>query len=183
MHQPQFGDGIISYLTRKYGGNVHENGIVTISTKSIYSDTPSEDLKLLVEFTGNGFFWSGNEPNQWICWDFHDVRITPSHYLLKASRLKSWILEGSLDGQNWTELDRRRDDDEAFWLGSTLPFAVSVVAECRFVRLTQTGENHQGDHCLFVWGMELFGTLFECRLLPDLLSFMDSGFALFESRE
>jgi hypothetical protein len=34
-------DGIIFYLTRKHGGNVHENGIVTITSKSVYKDKPS----------------------------------------------------------------------------------------------------------------------------------------------
>jgi hypothetical protein len=31
-------EGIISYLTRKQGGNVHDEGIVTITSKSVYKD-------------------------------------------------------------------------------------------------------------------------------------------------
>jgi hypothetical protein len=31
-------EGIISYLTRKHGGNVHDKGIVTITSKSVASD-------------------------------------------------------------------------------------------------------------------------------------------------
>jgi hypothetical protein len=33
-------EGIISYLTKKHGGNVHEKGIVTIASKSVYDDDP-----------------------------------------------------------------------------------------------------------------------------------------------
>jgi hypothetical protein len=32
-------DGIIAYLTRKQGGNVHDKGVVTITSKSIRSDS------------------------------------------------------------------------------------------------------------------------------------------------
>jgi hypothetical protein len=31
-------EGIISYLTRKHGGNVHDKGIVTITSKSVHDD-------------------------------------------------------------------------------------------------------------------------------------------------
>jgi hypothetical protein len=33
-------DGIISYLTRKHGGNVHDKGIVTIASKSVKNGVP-----------------------------------------------------------------------------------------------------------------------------------------------
>jgi hypothetical protein len=38
LKQAKAVDGIISYLTGKHGGNVHEKGIVTITSKSIYTD-------------------------------------------------------------------------------------------------------------------------------------------------
>jgi hypothetical protein len=34
-------DGIISYLTRKHGGNVHGKGIATITSKSVMYDAPN----------------------------------------------------------------------------------------------------------------------------------------------
>jgi hypothetical protein len=33
-------EGIISYLTRKHGGNVHDKGIVTLTSKSVNNDNP-----------------------------------------------------------------------------------------------------------------------------------------------
>jgi hypothetical protein len=40
MERPKQLEGIISYLTKKHGGNVHEKGIVTVRSKSVLKDDP-----------------------------------------------------------------------------------------------------------------------------------------------
>jgi hypothetical protein len=93
--------------------------------------------------------------------------------------LKSWVVENSLDGAAWTEIDRETDNKdfkadswETLNAGhGTASFAVSKPAECRFIRLTQTGKRHpindpffkscNGDDHLVIRAFEVFGTLLE----------------------
>jgi hypothetical protein len=152
-------DGIISYLTKKHGGHVHDNGIVTITAKSV-SDDPQYALKNVAAFPDGGYFASGNALNQWVCWDFREMRVRSTHYTIGADRLKSWVVEGSLDGKSWTEIDRQTES-KAFEHNIRASFAVSKPAELRFIRLTQTSKNRYGDHMLCLDAVEFFGTLSE----------------------
>jgi hypothetical protein len=38
------------------------------------------------------------------------MRIRLTHYSLFADRLKSWVLEGSVEGESWMEIDRQTDN-------------------------------------------------------------------------
>jgi hypothetical protein len=154
-------NGIISYLTKKYGGNVQEKGIVTITSKSI-PKYPSCALKNVADLTSYSEFCSKKEPGQWVCWDFHEMRVRPTHYTIKAEWLKSWVVEGSLDGTSWTEIDRQTDNsDFRDWYQNTASFAVSNPAEFRFIRLTQADKNNRYNDVLALRAVEFFGTLSE----------------------
>jgi hypothetical protein len=156
-------DGIISYLTRKHGGNVHDLGIVTITSKSLFSNQLKSAVRNAADFTSNSSFCSKNKPNQWICWNFHDSRIRPTHYTVRSDRdysLTSWIVETSLDGWKWTEIDRRikkKDLDNSPYMAS---FPVADSAECGFIRLEKLPDP-QGRDKLFVFAFEVFGTLLD----------------------
>jgi hypothetical protein len=164
--------GIISYLTRKHGGNVHDKGIVTITSKSVISDDPKYAARNVADLTYDSDFCSKNESlssvfcsswerGQWICWDFRNLRVRPTHYTIKSFKLKSWVVESSL-GERWTEIDRKTDNEDFNAFGSrTASFAVSKSAECRFIRLRQTGEGHGGKDHLEIRAFEVFGTLLE----------------------
>jgi hypothetical protein len=154
-------DGIISYLTKKHGGNVQEKGIVTITSKSVLNDDPNYALKNVADLTSDALFWSNGEPDQWVCWDFRETGVCPTHYTLEAMFLKSWVVEGSLDGTSWTEIDRQTDNQEFRGKWNRASFAISKPGECRFIRLAQTGKNHDGTNVLFLGGVEFFGTLSE----------------------
>jgi hypothetical protein len=95
-------DGIISYLTLKHGGNVHDKGIVTITSKSVYDDDPRWALRHVADLTSSSEFISNDGPGQWVCWDFHERRVRLSQYTIKSHKLKSWVLESSLDAVTWS---------------------------------------------------------------------------------
>jgi hypothetical protein len=153
-------DGIISYLTLKHGGNVHDKGIATISSKSV-DDNPKYAVRNVADFTSRSYFHSKDEPGQWVCWDFHEMRVRPTHYTIKSFWLKSWVVESSLDFMNWTEIDRKTDNEDYETGWKTASYAVSNSAECRFIRLTQTDKNHIREDDLVIWSFEFFGTLLE----------------------
>jgi hypothetical protein len=156
----QIVDGIISDLTRKHGGNVHDKGIVTITSKSV-SDNPRYALRNVADLNSDSYFWSKNQPGQWVCWDFHEMRVRPTHYTIRSHYLKSWVVESSLDFINWTEIDRKTDTEDLKNFSETASPAVSNSAECRFIRLTQTGKRDDGSYSLPIRSFEVFGVLIE----------------------
>jgi hypothetical protein len=160
-------DGIISYLTTKHGGNVDEKGIVTITSKSRMNQGKSPNK--LADLADDSWFSSDSQPGQWICWDFHERRVRLTHYTLWIAYVKSWVLEGSPDGETWTEIDRQTDNQDFTDVDLMFPkawkavsFAVSDASDFRFIRLTQTDMDHRGSHYLLCMrAVEFFGTLSE----------------------
>jgi hypothetical protein len=153
-------EGIISYLTKEHGGNVHEKGIVNLTSKSVLNQSGNR-LRNVADRANNYGFSSEDEPGQWICWDFGGMRVRPTHYTLWARYLISWVVEGSLDGMRWTEMDRHTGskDFTASWNRGS--FALANSMECRFIRLTQTSKNQSGHDQLFSGFVEFFGSLSE----------------------
>jgi uncharacterized coiled-coil protein SlyX len=151
--------GIISYLTRKHGGNVHDKGIITITSKSVWADDPQYAPRNLADFTSDLYFNSRDEPGQWICWDFHQLRVRPTRYTITSGHLQSWVVASSLDGKAWTEIDRKKNNEDLRERPWTASFAVSKSAECRFIRLTRGA--HFGHNRLVLEAFEVFGTLLE----------------------
>jgi hypothetical protein len=78
----------ISDLTQKHAGNVHDQGIVTITSKSVSSDSPETVPVNVADLTTSSDFLSDNTPDQWICWDFGEMRVRPTHYTIQSFRLK-----------------------------------------------------------------------------------------------
>jgi hypothetical protein len=162
-------EGIISYLTREYGGNVHDRGIVTVTSSEPYSSDSSYAAKNAADLTADSYFYSKNAPNQWLCYDFGDRRIILTHYSIRsryngsADDLypKSWVIEILNEGSNWEEVDRRENDSSLKGRNQTQLFKVSRLVECRLVRLRQVGKNHysSSDDRLVISGFEIFGLL------------------------
>jgi hypothetical protein len=153
-------EGIVSYLTRKHGGNVHDKGIVIITSSSVYSDDPKHSVRNVGDIRSDSAFRSSHGADQWVRWDFRDMRIRMANYTIKAGTLKSWVVEGSMDGVNWVEVDRQTEtiNQSQSWVTS---FSVTKSVECRFIRLRQLGLNRIGNDHLALSTMEFFGTLFE----------------------
>jgi hypothetical protein len=109
-------------------------------------------------------FWSKLAENQWVCWNFHGITIRPTHYVIRSGSLKSWILESSLDEETWTEIDQHTEyAGLAGKLVRSGVFPLSQPGECHFIRLTQTGKNHNGTYKLALFAFEVFGTLLDER--------------------
>jgi hypothetical protein len=157
-------DGIISYLTTKHGGNVHDKGIVRMTSKSVHMDMPEKNRpQNAANLSSEPGFYSQDYPGEWLCWDFGEMRVGLTHYTIRTQYLKSWVVGGSLDGRSWKEIDRQTDNRDFNYHGfsGTASFVIADPAEFRFIRLTQTGRNHAGDDELLLRAVEFFGTLSE----------------------
>jgi hypothetical protein len=131
-------DGIISCLTRKHGGNVPDKGIVTIPSQSVWDDTYRHELSVVGDLTTHSCFASRSETDEWICWDFSQLRLRITHYAFRAYFMSSWVIHGSQDRDNWTEIDWRTGIQELPPKGTDVAsFPVSNTGEFRFIRLTK----------------------------------------------
>jgi hypothetical protein len=154
--------GIITYLTRKHSGNVHDRGIVTLTASSQTEAAANRPIRNLADLNTACNFWTRNESNQWICWNFKGLRIIPSHYTIMSEHgyvdLRSWVLEGSKDGSSWMELDKR-ENDASLKGGKIATFKIGRQEEVVMIRIRQTDTNHRGDHHLSLGAVEFFGSL------------------------
>jgi hypothetical protein len=157
-------NGIVAYLTRQCGGNVHDNGIVVITASSSYGTRPA----YLADLEQDMAFQTHNSSDSWFCYDFKGRTIKPTHYSIQSHystnlrhHPRSWIIEGSVNGSSWTELDRRENNTELNGVKLTRTFSISQSEEIRMIRMRQIGLNHAGNHHLLLTAFEVFGSLFE----------------------
>jgi hypothetical protein len=134
--------GIIAFLTWKCGGNVCDHGVVSVTSSSIYSGRVANHT---VDFNGLSHLQTKNSGNSWICYDFHVLRAKVSHYSIRSRNddnihhPKSWILEGSMDGNNWIELDCQKDRNELVGLSRSATFPTSRSQFVQMIRIRQHG--------------------------------------------
>jgi hypothetical protein len=150
-------NGIIYELTREHGGSICDKGIVRMESETVFDG----DVENLLDLWSDSEYCSKDEPGRWVLWEFQESFIRPTHYTIRSSRdkyLKSWLVEGSMDGKKWTELDQRKNDTHLKGNFAVQTFDVKSPVECRFVRLTQTGKNHSESNCLSFCALEIFGT-------------------------
>jgi hypothetical protein len=158
--------GIISFLTQKAGGNVHEKGVVKLTSSSVspapdQSPADQRGLEDVVNLESGFHFFSKSKPGQWVCWDFGEMRVRLDHYTIIGHSMKSWILHGSRNGDDWWEIDKQTDIQGSKNNWNPISFAVANPAEFRFIRLTQTAKRHAGDDVLGLQAVEFFGILFD----------------------
>jgi hypothetical protein len=172
-------DGIIAHLTREYGGNLHDRGIVEVTSGS-FEPTPEknhDDPKQVVDLDDDSIYWSDyrdeeedipNTKNNWVCYDLKERRIVPTHCTIRTcldgpggAHLKSWLVETSVDGGNWREVAREKGNDRLNGKLFVDTFAVTGCGECRFIRLVNIGRNHARNDCMNISAWEIFGSLIE----------------------
>ena len=160
-------DGIIAHLTRECGGNVHDKGVVTVTSSGC--DNELCHPKNAADFGSNSTFEAAQNPSQWICYDFRGQRVSLTSYSIRSTmgaRLRaprSWVLEVSNDGSecSWVVVDSREDNRSLRGNQATNNFAISAPPSgaFRFVRLRLTYHRCSMTNALWITGLELFGTL------------------------
>jgi hypothetical protein len=154
-------DGIVRYLSGKCRGNVHAKHIITITASS---QNENFWVHHLADLDSDNFFNSENRRDQWFCYDFKDQRIVLTHYSVRTYQYaeynpRSWVVESSADGENWTEIDRKVSGGDLYEVKAVRTFPIANPEECRMVRFRQIGPNHANNHYLCLLAFEVFGTL------------------------
>jgi hypothetical protein len=82
-----------------------------------------------------------------------------SSYGPNSYHLKNWVIEGSIDGTSWSELDRRENNTDLNNSYAVKTFNVCKVDTFRMIRLRQIGPNHGNNNYLIFTAFDLFGLL------------------------
>jgi E3 ubiquitin-protein ligase HECTD1 len=119
----------------------------------------------------DSYWYSYNENNSWLCYDFKDMQIKPTHYSIRSRYnggsddryLKNWIVEVSKDGLTWTTIDERRNNSDLKGANLTRTFTVSPCDYCRFIRVKHQGYSWQSSNYYYfvISSFEIFGDLRE----------------------
>jgi hypothetical protein len=162
-------NGIIDFLTRKCGRNVHDHGLVNIT--SLSSCGLNYQPKEAANLNADTKFGSRNGAGQWLCYEFLTGTIVLTGYSIRSQydrgpgscHLKDWVIETSMAGVEWTIVDRRTNNAELNKQNVTIWFCIDEGRHqgCRFVRLRQTGKSHFGNDELWLSSFEIFGDFVE----------------------
>ncbi|OHT14326.1 hypothetical protein TRFO_15380 [Tritrichomonas foetus] len=153
--------GIISHLYQLCQGNPCKKGLMKVTSSSIYFKHKPE---YALDFDINKYFASDDIASQWILFDFMKREVIPQYYIIRSqcdfiNNLKNWVLEGSKDGYNWKQLDKRINNSDLKEMNVVAKFHISNPFQCRYIRLKQIGSNWNGSEYLIITGIEFFGKL------------------------
>jgi hypothetical protein len=132
-------NGIISYLKQNDPNPV----LVTSSSNGNPFEIPENALNV------SDTIWSSKDiPNSWIQFNFKNMKIAPSKYLIrnKSSNWwedspQGWKLEGSNDGSNWESIHEVRDCESFRQANQEASFSCETSHFFSFLRFTQTEED------------------------------------------
>ena len=158
-------NGIFKYLTTKTGGNIHDNGIIEITSNSINPPYHPKNLLNQTSF----YIIKDSIKDAWVCFDFKKMKIEISNYSLKSffssqdkSHIKSWVLEVSNDGENWDKIDEQTNYQGLNGANITKTFEVSKKTFSRYCRIRLTDEYYGYPSCrLALNAIEFYGQIIE----------------------
>lgn len=159
-------NGIIKYLTTKSGGNIVENGTISISSNT--QANVSWPFKNIVDFSTDNYYDSqDNIQHHTVTFDFKSMRVKISNYSIKSPykdpnsnyQMKSWVLESSNDGSSWKIIDRQDNCSSINGKLLTSTFKSTMNEFSRFIRYRQTDKNWGNDQYLTINSLEFYGSL------------------------
>ncbi|KAK8871776.1 hypothetical protein M9Y10_007517 [Tritrichomonas musculus] len=172
-------NGILKYLSRLTGSNIHDNKKIRITTNSMHNDDHHYFFKNknyyhpknIVDFDLDNEYKSSDAGSAIICFDFKDMFVQLSNYAIQTTinekstaHLKNWVIEVSNDGTTWFEIDRRRNDESLKGPAKLNVFNIQNPNDqfYRYIRLRQIGTSHYiSDNCniFSVCKMDFFGKI------------------------
>lgn len=154
-------DGILNYLQKNF--NIKDE--ISITYSSINAGDPFDLLK----YNESHYFETRNVPNSWICFRFNKHKINPSSYILKSygsssnHQPKTWVLEGSKDGQDWRILDEQNNNSSLRGSDKVQLFSISKEKNNKesfeYIRIRQTGPNCLNHDYFELNSIEFYGQL------------------------
>jgi hypothetical protein len=159
-------NGIIQFLSKTCRGKPVEAGSLAVTSSSIARPITEFAPKNILDLSPNSVFSSGftDDPGPWIMIDFLDKVIVPNAYSFRpgskadSPRPVNWVVEGSLDGKDWTALDQANNR----WVGKPGAIQVQQVTSdkaFRLLRFRMVGLNFIGTKQLTLAGLDFYGEI------------------------
>ncbi|OHS93605.1 F5/8 type C domain containing protein [Tritrichomonas foetus] len=156
-------NGMFAKLAEMANGDPHLKKLINVSASS----SDRNEAYQITDSHWNDFFFTEDIPNSWILFDFKDKKVHLTHYTLRTHKygsgtchLKYWILEGSNNGKDWDEIDKRNtpvlNGPNRF---QTFP-STKTHDKFQFIRIRQVGANFRGDNIFAIASIEFFGTIY-----------------------
>lgn len=111
--------------------------------------------------------------NSWICFEFINHFIIPTHYTLKSEKSdgvngdhpKSWVIEvsnNSNDSNGWITIDTQTNNSSLNGSNYVHTFSIKnkVTDRYKFIRLRQTDKNFHGNNLLLLDSIEFYGQIY-----------------------
>ncbi|KAK8870689.1 hypothetical protein M9Y10_008576 [Tritrichomonas musculus] len=157
-------DGIINYLSNNSQLSIYD--AIKITSSSTYWDHSPRNAVLYDDHSK--YFFSQNQENSWICFDFKKYKIIPKNYSVKSHdnlpnncHPRSWVIEGSNDNNTWEIVDEQKDCSllNGNLLASTFTIQNIDNKEYRFLRMRQTQSCWNGSNNFSIDSIEFYGSL------------------------
>jgi hypothetical protein len=155
--------GIAAHFRKQTGENPVKEGLIEVSYQS---GNPYSDK--LFEKDWKCYWSSANAPGQWIAFNFPQHSVVVTDYTLKSpnskqgwNHMKSWVVEGSVDGVEWFEIDKREGNEDLNGKSCVKTWKCLSPRKARIVRIRQIGKNHRNMDDIQLSGVEFFGRVFE----------------------
>lgn len=156
-------DGIINSLLKKNDGNIQD--VIKITASAEGNPNSCTLINIIKYNETDKYTYTENEPNSWICIEFVKNRIIPSHYTIGSvsahdNHIKSWIIEGSNDNENFDKLDEQVNCNLMNQKSIVQTFPIMAKdKDYRFIRIRQTDKTQGGNNYLNLSAFEFHGTL------------------------
>lgn len=94
--------------------------------------------------------------------------MTPTHYTARSANVyanwfhpKSWVIEGSIDGSSWEEIDEENNCSHLNGGRKTHTFVMNhpTNKEFRYIRMKSTGPDWNGSYYLIIEAFEIYGRI------------------------
>ena len=156
-------DGIIRYLEIKHGTNIHEQGIISITSSSTSNYKPEQ----VIDYDWNNHWNSKDTPNNWLEINFKELKVKINGYSLKSPscgsnwhHLKNWVIEGSKDKNNWIIIDKKVNDSNLNRPPNQNYFPLSNISDdYQYIRIRSIGKNHANYDVLIITNFEIYGEI------------------------
>jgi hypothetical protein len=156
-------DGIAAWMRGQAGGNPVREGLIEVSCSA---GNPYGEK--LFDKDWKCYWSSANAADQWIAFRFPKHSVVVTDYSLRSpnskqgwNHLRSWVVEGSMDGKEWCEIDRREGTEELNGKSKVATWKCREPRKVRIVRIRQTGKNHRNLDDIQLSGVEFFGRVFD----------------------
>ena len=139
-------NSIVQYLKAENNGDKILDRDLSVSGSSYDEDCEPEN----VLYDNNRYFQSQSySENGWITFNFHDRKIFLSEYTLSSyscnagngMHIKSWVLEGSINNDDYTQIDMQIDCDKLNGYNCTATFEVKQEEPFQYIRIRSIDEN------------------------------------------